>query len=324
MDSKKQKIITAIGMAALIALVLIWFYPLNKGTVMITTGITAYEVRVDEEKWVPCSADPCSLKMASGPHNVEFQKEKYSPVTAQVVVKRGKLSVLALKPKKIMEILPSNRVPPYKNGETLPPPAGIAAESVQASAWNAEGDKFLYLDKEKGRLNMTDGEKTSPVTVLAGLTPPISLFWSPDGNKAIIKNGQNLYFIGLAEGSRKKETLLFDPSNISWAPGSGYLVFNDSENNVFKSDWQTRAVMPLDKKIPLAQSVWISENTLIYFEMGDGSRASIYSYDINSGATDSLIQKYDFPLDAVIFGKEENKAFFHNPQNGGWYEMDLN
>ena len=57
--------------------------------------------------------------------------------------------------------------------------------------------------------------------------------------------------------------------------------------------------------------------------MGDGNRASIQTYDIANNAQESLIDKYDFPLDAVIYDAEKKTAYFHNPQDGGWFEMEM-
>jgi len=325
MSDKKQKIIAIAAIIALIGLVLIWFYPLNKGTVVVAAGVTDYQIRFDGKEWIPCPADPCSAKIGTGAHNVDFQKEKYTSPVAQITVKRGKLSALTLKPKKIMEIRPANIVPQLPKDEEMPPlPPGLSADNILASVWNATKDKFLYLDKADNRLKIMDATgKTSPVTVLAGIAPPLGLIWSPDEKKVIGGNGRDLYFINIEEGARKKEALEFEPLNLMWSPGNGYLVLNGGKDGLYRLDWDARQTTALEKEIPLAQSTWLDADTLLYFTMGEGSRASIQTYDIANNAQESLIDKYDFPLDAVTYDKEAKKAYFHNTQHGGWFEMEM-
>lgn len=308
---------------ALAGLVYAWFYPLNKGTLQITTGLNDYAIKVDAGDPISCADDPCLIKISAGSHEITFTKDKYSPSQVHATIQRFKTENIALEPKKIMELNPSKVVPNVEKKE-LSPPRKIKADQIVTSTWNTAGNRFFYLDKQDNRLKILDASGQEKwITVLQNLATPVTLNLSPDEKKLVAVNGKDLYLIGVDEGTRKKQTLDFAPVRLLFAGNDAFLM-NDGKDTLIKESWTERQPKSLAMTLNLDQSVWVSPTTLLYFEVKkEGDQATIATYNVEIGARDELISKYDFPIDQVTYDAEKKTAYFHNPKDGGWFEMEM-
>jgi hypothetical protein len=324
MTNKTQNILILAITAFMIVLVIVWFTVLNKGTVAITTGVTDYSVTINNVV-IPCETDPCSIKSKIGTYGLIFNKEGYNSVSAKVEVARWKVTDVALKPKKKVEVMPSVVVP--KTEEDILPvlPADLNAENTMYPVWHADG-RIIFIDKSDERLKIrnTDG-KIRPVTIFKNITPPVmDFYWSGDGARVIGSQVGDLYFVDVEQGSRKKQILEFVPANITWSPKSDFILVDDGADNVYKIDWNNREPAKLESGFKLSQSKWIDDTTLLIYSIDiKNNKTSVWTLDPSSGITETLVEKYDFPVSEMVYDKEAGKAYLRNSKESAWYEINL-
>ena len=90
--------------------VYIWFYPMNKGTLIVTTGQNQYSIIAGGEN-MPCDLDPCEIVLKSDAYNIKVQKNDYLPETIKVQIQRGDTKNISIDFKKVPVLKPSSEAP---------------------------------------------------------------------------------------------------------------------------------------------------------------------------------------------------------------------
>jgi len=311
-------------MVTVVGLIIVWFYVLNEGRLIITTGLNNYTIYTNNEP-VKCPTDPCEIKLDVGNYQIRFEKEGYNTASSKTTISRGGVSGIKFDPKKVMKIEPISIVP--KTDKPTPPiPTDLNADNIITHIWNKESDKFLFLDTSDNRLKIrkSDGQ-TNLITTLKNIAPPINLYWSPDEKYILVSKENDLYYIEIEMGSRKKYILDFEPTRISWSPASNFFLMNDSDNSLYKIDWEDqKSINKIDMTLDLSESTWINENTLITYKTDSAKNLTkIWTYNPSELIQESITQKFDFPLDQISYDPIQGTVYFHNSREGGWYEMKL-
>lgn len=323
MTNKTQNILIFAITILLLGMVMTWFFVLNRGTVAVTAGLSDYSITVNF-KTTSCPADPCIAKVKIGAYGLTFEKEGYNPVSAKVEIARWQTTAVALQPKKKVEIAPSAIIP---KTDVINPaiPEDLNADNIISPVWSADG-RLLFLDRsdEKLKIRNTDG-KIKTITVLKGITPPIDFYWSADGTRVIGSQKGDLYFMDVGQGSRKKQVLEFAPPDIVWSPKNDFILVDDGSGAVYKIDWENRETLKKLESYPrLNQSEWIDDSTLLVYSIDvQNSKTIIWTYNPSSEIKETLVEKYDFPVDRMAYDKETGKAYLRNSRENGWYEISL-
>lgn len=323
MTNKTQNILILAVTALLIGMIILWFFVLNKGTVTITAGVGDYSVKINNITTI-CTADPCSIRSKIGTYGLIFNKDGYNSVSAKVEVTRGKISQVALNPKKKVEIMPSVVVP--KTEKDIPKilPTDLNIENTISPTWHQDG-RILFLDKGDERLKIrnTDG-KIRLVTILKTITPPIDFYWSGDGARVIGLQKGDLYFVDIEQGARKKQVLEFAPVSIIWSQKSDFILADNGSSGIYRINWEDRQPVKLEQEFTLDQSEWIDDTTLLIYSLDiENNKTIIWILDPSSGTTETLVERYDFPMDNMVYDKEAGKAYLRNSKENAWYEISL-
>ncbi|MBU1935665.1 PEGA domain-containing protein [Patescibacteria group bacterium] len=325
MSQTAQKTLIFITMLVLIGLVIAWFTVLNTGSITITTGLDSYTIYTDYEP-IFCEKDPCTIKLESGNYQVRFEKDEYNTITTKATVIRFKDVEVVFTPKKAFKLELINIVPGQEKSPVLPAPSGIDIENVITSMWNEDRDKFLFLDKSDNRLKIIDkSDKITLITKLTNIKPPFDLYWSPSENLILGNQDQDLYFIEVDEGSRKKQIADFTPIAVLWSPQDDFILLNDDQNNLYKINWTDRITEKLDLVIDLNESVWIDDTTLITYSINEEkNQTTIWTFDFKQEIREDLIQRFDFPINKIDYDLNQNLIYVHNSRESAWYEINLN
>jgi hypothetical protein len=323
MINKTQNILIFTLMAVLITLVVVWFYVLNEGKLIVTAGVTDYIVYANNFQ-TTCHQDPCEIKLKIGRYGVRFEKDGFNTASSQITITRGKTSAVKFEAKKKMEIKASIGPSIEPSIENIP--KKINKEDIIASKWNAENSRFLFLDKNDGRLKiMEPGGEIKLITTLKNIPPPINFYWSPSEKYILAGKKNEVYFIDVDTGSRKKQVLDFIPAWIAWSKTDDFLLMNDENNSMYKIYWANpENTEKLDIALNLGKSVWINDTTLIVYEIdAEKNQTEIWTYDLANMTRENLITKFDFPINKIIYNPEQNTAYFYNERESGWYEMKM-
>ena len=324
MSERAQKYLIFILMIAIIAIMLIWFYALNYGSLTINTGLTNYTLYINNKPTL-CVQDPCELKLNVGNHEIIFEKDEYGTITTETYISRGEIDSITLEPKKIIKLNPSSFTQKEEK-PSLPVTTQFDSETIVASVWNTTKDKYLFLDKEDGRLKVADiNGETKSITILKNIGDLIDFFWSPDENRVLISKNKDIYFIEIEQGSRHKYILDFMPVYILWSPNNNYFLLNDKDYFLYKIYWDDKEnVQPMDLKLNLIQSEWIDENSLIYYTIdNEKNKTDILIFNIQTKAEEHLLQKFDFPINDIYYDAVTNIAYFYNSREKVWYETEI-
>lgn len=324
MTNKTQSILIFLLMIISIGLIVVWFYVLNYGKAIITTGLENYIIYTGNES-IECLNDPCEIKLDVGNYQIQFEKEGYNKAFTSTTISRNKISNIVFSPKKIMKIEPVSIVP--KTDKPMPPiPAELNMDDIIFYAWDQDGNKLLFLDKSDDRLKIfTSDKKTNPVTTLKNILSPVNIHWSPNEKYIIINKGKDIYFIETEMGARKKQVLDFQPTQILWSPESNFFLMNDSSDSLYKIEWQNfENINKINIILSLNKSVWMDENTLITYEIDTKQNLTkIWTYDPLASIQESITQKFDFPLDQINYDPIQDAVYFHHSREGGWYIMAM-
>jgi dipeptidyl aminopeptidase/acylaminoacyl peptidase len=321
MTNKTQNILILLTMAVLIGLIVVWFYVLNKGELIINTGVDDYRIYAETEEMI-CPQDPCTLKLKIGTHQIRFEKEGYNTITSVTTILRGKTSALQIEARKKMEIKPSSFLP----AEYTPEPSVSDADNIIAYSWNTKRDRLLFLDSGDDRLKIREPDgKITLITALKNILPPMAFYWSPDEKRILASQKADLYFIEIDMGSRKKQVLDFTPTGITWSPASDFIALNDEKHSLYKIEWEnTEDVKKMDVELGLEKSAWISDTTLLAYTMDEKiNQTEIWSFDLTDLTKEILAKKFDFLIDKMIYDPDKNTVYFRHEREGTWHEMQM-
>ncbi len=322
MNTRLKNILIFIITILLAAGVYIWFYPLNKGVLSVTTGLDNYSIANSEN--VQCSQNPCEITLSGGPHNIKIQKDQYLTKTVNVYIKRGETSKISVELQKRPTLNVSSIIPPDKKSKNLQKfPEELKNLSILAPTWNKTGNKLAFLDLSDNRLKIWEEDKDLKlVTTLKNMQDGFELFWSPDQTYLLGNIREDIYFIDTKNASRKKHILEFSPRNIVWSLESNYLLANDNQNNLYKINFSEGLIEPLKIMLNLGNAAWNNVDTLIYFSYNQKeNKTVIVSHNIATQEKKEIIEKYNFPVEK-IGSDEDNAVYFYNSDLENWYKLD--
>ncbi|GEM_PF-6380346 len=280
-----------------------WFYPLNKGTLELKTGLTGYQALVDGQP-LPCTADPCSTRLQSGSHALLILKEKHTTFAQPVLIRRGQVTQVEVNLERVYTLEPSQVVPK------------LSAATTKSTA--------LFWDPadERVKLKKPDGSPQI-ITSLSGLASPPHFYGSPAQTEWLGVEGRDLYFINTAEGGRRKRTLEFEPQNLRFSPRGDYAVLNDAKNQLFKVSFAEAATEPLKLELDLAQSAWLDDDTLLYASTDPKTRRTdIKTYQPVTERQTTLTVQFEFVATRFTFDTV-NKTAYVQKADRKWYELKL-
>jgi WD40 repeat protein len=324
MTNKAQNILILTITAAVIGLIVVWFFVLNTGKISVSTGLTDYKITAGGVTSA-CISDPCVIKLKIGSYNVEFTKEGFNSSFSNAVVKRGVTTEVNFEPKKYMELKTSS-VAPVSEKPSLPLPKDLNDKNVIGYKWNADSSKLLYLDSADSRVKIRDSKDgTKLLTTLKNISPPINFYWSPDENRIIANKDKDMYLIDASAGSRKKQVLDFTFPAFLWSPDSSYFLMNKTDGSILKIDWNNaQSLQDTGLSFDLNKSVWIDGKTLVTYEFDEEQNTTrIWTYSPLEKTKEVVMQKFDFPVDAVTYTSAENTVYLRNSRENVWYEMKL-
>lgn len=298
-----------------------WFYPLNKGDLNITTGLENYLASIGSQT-IQCPKDPCSIRLKSGAYSVRIQKEKYSLQDFQVTVKRGKTNELSVTLKKIPNLTVSPIIPEDKK-ETVEKeiPEELKSVSLLAPTWHTNNQlAFIDLNDDRLKIRNEKGE-TQVITTLKNLNSEFVLYWSPEANRLAGKSINDIYFIDIEKASRKKFTLDVLVKNIVWSPSGEFVLFNNSQNDLYKINFKG-SVTPMKIELNLKNSVWIDRENLVLFVNGkDVNQVTIEKFNLTSFEKSEILRKFNFPINDISID-DKGVIYFYNRNLESWYYLD--
>ncbi|MFH1012860.1 MAG: WD40 repeat domain-containing protein [Candidatus Peregrinibacteria bacterium] len=301
--------------------VYVWFFPLNKGTLELKTGIENYRAFIEGQE-LPCHFDPCTTKLQSGLHRLLIQKAKYATMTQDIVIKRGEVNTIEVDLRRVYTLEPTDTVPHTKEKPKRAIPI-TPINQVLASTWNADESRLIYLDSADERVKIWSPTGTQLVTALTNIKPPLNFLWSTDQTTLVAHQGHNLYFINVAQGARKKQELNFIPRTIQLSPNGQWLVMSDENGSLYQIHTQDQKLTSTQISADLAYGAWIDEGTLLYFTANpETNRTDILTYTPENGRQVTLTVKFDFLATRMAYDAE-NKTAYLQKNDEKWYELRL-
>lgn len=299
MKTRSKNIFIFVLIITLSGAVYAWFYPLNKGKISITLGMTDYLAYVGDQV-NSCPSDPCLLSLKTGSYFIKVQKDRFFPETKSVVVTRFQTSLLAFNLKKIPSLIPSPVVPSYK--ETV-------------------GPKSAYWDSVDQRVKVKEGEITKVITLITDASDSINFVWAPNQSLLLGIDGKNLYFIDTAKASRKKVILGFAPTSPLWSNTSDFVLVNDAKSNLIKIT-PDQKITPLNIQLNLGNALISQDGKIIYYTVdSQQNKTAIKSFNPDDATDTEIVTKYNFPISKIT--QDINRTiYFYNPTEENWYQLE--
>ena len=300
----------------------LWSYPLNKGEVYIQTGVIDYTIKILNQTY-SCKHDPCVIKLKSGEYQITFNREGYGQISSEVQVKRWGTTAIKLEPKKTVNAIATEKTIEESNPNP-PLPSQIKEENIIGSAWNKDKNMMVFLDKTDSRVKIVgiDG-KIRAVTVLKGITPPLYFYWSEDEKNILGEKGNDLYFIDVQRGLRKKHTLGFEGKNATWDPKGDFILLNNKENQLYKIEKiRYNDVISLKNTIDLSKTVWKDSNLAGYRIDDKKGKTTIFTYDLKEKKEEILMEKYNFPVGEIKISESKEILYLYQTTEKKWYEIN--
>jgi hypothetical protein len=320
--TRSKNIFVFCAMLLLAAAVYVWFYPLNKGVLIISSGAVPYSVTAGEMGF-ECAENPCPISLRPGFYNLEIKKDKYLTDTVPVNILRGKTTEISAELRKNPVLAVSAAIPPDENTPQKSLPEKVQSMSPADASWNTAGNMLAFIDKTDDKLKIFDQNETiKTVTPLKNMGADFKLYWSPD-NQYLFGAGKNdIYFIDIQNAARKKMSLGFAPVNIKWFPASPYLLVNDDENGLYKIDIAKKIIEPIAVTLPMANALWEKEGMLIFFTYdSEAKKTDIKSFDLNTGKENKILTQNNFATSKITSDKDGN-IYFYNHEEKTWYNLD--
>jgi len=322
MTIRKKNILVFCFMLLLAVGIYVWSYPLNKGKLSVSANVTGYQI-ISDEIILECPQNPCILSLKTGVHSIDIQKSGYLSEVLNIQIKRGRttdapVGLIKIPTLNVSETAPEEKTKPKKSiSETLD---GL---SIISPSWNLDESSLAYIDINDEKLKIWKSDNDiSVITPFKNISKDFELFWSPDNQYLLGKEGNNLYFINISKASRKKSVIAFAPKNIIWPKSSGLALFNDESNDVYQADFADETIKPLSITFDLGNTVLDKEDNLIsYINDIEGNNATIESFNPALNVKKVIMTKYDFSI-GKISADDEKKLFFYNTKDEKWYDLD--
>lgn len=317
-----KNILVFCAMLFLAAAVYVWFYPLNKGALIISSEAVPYSV-IGGDISYKCAENPCTISLKPGFYNLEIEKDKYLTVAVQVNIARGKTAEISADMRKNPTLSPGAAMPTEENNEQKNPPAAVRALPYANASWSADGNMLAFIDKTDDKLKIFDENgNIKTVTPLKGMGPDFKLYWSSDNKYLFGAERNDIYFIDIQNAARKKMYIGFSPMNIKCFPANPYLLANDDENGLYKINIAGKTIEPIAATLLLANSAWEKDGRLIFFTYDSpAQKTSIKSFDINTGQEYEILAQNNFSASKIASDKDGN-IYFYNSIDKTWYNLD--
>jgi len=319
MDYKKKNYLVLFTILVLSAIIYVWYYPLNKGTINISVNQPNYTISVGNKN-TNCQQKECVIKLKSGARRIAINKEGYYSAGQNIYIKRFESKDVQISIKKIPKLEISKNIP---DNTELNSPDELKEEQFDASAWSNNKQMFVFLDKKDFKLKIwNEGSAIKPITVLKEVNGSLELLISSDNKYILATSGKDIYFIDIEKGGRQKRSYEVDLNNIVWLPKDNILLANGVENNLYKIDFNNKSISPLNTKINLEQTLLDRENKVIYLMYENKDKTThIKSFDINTNETETLYSESNFQINKTGTDKDKN-LYFQQKNTETWYILD--
>ncbi len=322
MKNRTKNILVLAFTLVLAGVIYAWYYPLDRGSVSVSTGLTDYWVMAADQS-VRCPLDPCVISLKTGSRTLTLRKDGYFPGTAESNVERFKTESIVVQLKKIPTLKESLVVPTEPiTIEKKPLPSDLSQATILAPVWDEKGEKLAYVDLGSNEVKVWADGTSKIVTPLENLGEGFKFIWAPNGSTLAGLVNEDLYIIDTQMSSRKKIQLGFVSKNAKWSPSSDFLILNDGQNKTYKMGITGEPVSAMGLQVDLGNAVWDQDGRLIYFAVNDtDNQTKILAYNLTTGESTEIVTKYDFPISKIA--KDANGAiYFYNPKLANWSVLD--
>ncbi|MCK5600267.1 PEGA domain-containing protein [Candidatus Pacearchaeota archaeon] len=319
MEEGKKSIVVFIVLMAIAVGIYVWSYPLNKGSLKITSNLSNYLVFFERSSR-ECFESPCEITLKPGSHQIKVQQDGYFPETIQTTIKRGRGKELSFELKKIPNLMVSETVPKKKN-ENKALPQEINEQGTLTYSWNENADQLAFIDQTDSKLKTWKNNEIKIITSLKGVSNKLKLNWVPDNQNIFGQEEKVVYFIDTEKASRKKRILDFTPKNLMWIPETNNLLVNDENSNVYQISIMEEDEKEMSFKLNLKNSAWENKSRLIFYDHNkEENQTTVAAMNIESLEKTEILTKFNFPIDQVV--SEGGKIFFHHEIQETWYELN--
>lgn len=293
-----------------------WFFMFNKALVFFEAGVSNYLITTGAINQ-PCVADPCIIELKPGQHIISFSKEGYFSEEKIINIQSRSNQTVSFSPSKIPQLVVSSQIPPDDSLMVKKErPSSLKNISIQSSAWNSEGDQFLFIDESDDGLKVWANQSTKLITRLS--SHDIQFFWSPDNQWALGYQDNNLYSINLLKASRQKIVLDFYPQVVLWSKNNTDILLTDENRRLHRFNVNSLSIDSIADSFDLTQARFLSADRLIYFE-GDEADERLMEIYLSNGSTRPIISSLDFS--PVEIRSYQGQIYLKN-QNNIWYLLE--
>lgn len=319
MEEGKKNIVVFIVLMAIAAGIYVWSYPLNKGSLKITSNLSNYLVFFESSS-KECLENPCEITLKPGSHQIKVQQDGFFPETIQATIKRGKNKGINVDLKKTPKLIASEIIPKEKN-ENKALPKEINEQDTLTFSWNENAEQLAFIDQTDSKLKTWKDNEIKITASLKGVSNKLKLNWSPDNQHIFGQEEEVAYFIDTEKASRKKRIFDFTPKNLMWTPETNNLLVNDIALNVYQISIEEEVEKEMNFKLNLKNSAWENKNRLIFYDYNKKeNQTTVAAINIESLEKTEILTKFNFPIDQVV--SEGGKIFFHHEAQETWYELD--
>lgn len=321
MQNKSKNIIVLITVLILSGLIYAWFYPLDNGTLKISSNETGFQIMVGNQSF-DCSGSPCNIKLKTGASLLRATKEDRYEIVEPISIRRFKTFPLELNFKKVPSLRVSNYQPVKKVGLPLIPKELITANGDSVS-WNHNNTAFSYLDETDHLLKVWEKDSgLTTITTLQKVNQDAKIIWSPNEEIILITDKSAIFVINIESSSRKKIPTAFYPINIMWAKDSQSAWLNDAKNKLYELDIKANILTEKNISLPLNQSTWNQDNRLMYYTVNnEESSTTVSIFDPIKNETSEILTKSAF-VASLIESDDNGSAQLYNTVSGSWSVLD--
>ncbi len=301
--------------------VYIWFYPMNKGTLNITTNVSEYIITT-REKTIQCQKNPCLIPLKSGIHKLTLNKDDYFEQAQSTIIRRGKQEKLIITLKKIPSLKISTETPPNINKISQKLPNKLNNKQIQSPTWDQDEKQIAYIDRNDDKLKIWKNNNSKIIASLKNISKNFKLYWSPNQMYLFGVDNNAIYFIDILKATRKKSILNLSPQNSKWSLDNNYLLLNNKNNKLYKINISGNEILSLEVEINLENSKWKEYNNLVYYANNiETNSSTIALFNTITQTNEMIMSKTEFSIDKI--STNNDIIYFHNPSLSTWYKLDF-
>lgn len=283
-ETRNKLVIIALAIIALLGLLFaIWFFILNRGSIVITAK-APYQIEITNLKNVSCVEDTCSIDLIPGNYNFVIKKNGYRDETRDIAVPvNGKYEeTINLRFIPVVVDVEKQDIFQKKIADNVLRQQLHLADADQVFS-DESGAWILFLKRQKENFrqtlylkNINQTEEPKLITsFIRDLKNPLIVL-SPDRGKILIvdqsSNIANIYLVDLKTNTRTNIAEFALVRELKWMPDNqNFLLYarkkNSLEDTIFLCDSDNKSqntTMPLqlELKTSLANIAVLDKNTL--------------------------------------------------------------